>query len=230
MNRFVAYQNRRTCAVALATFLTVVLATGSMAWAISIGDYSLEGTYGPVDGTNLAALVVNFPNNNGSSDNFAFAVKFNDASINALTLMDWVHDGTNHVFNYTLDETGHAITGMSYGQHAFELVFEAGNPDSLQYWLSSDGGASWNPTTMDDWWYLPSIDNLGIGNNTTLGWVKDNIVWDYNFQTGECTTDPTFDGWNRPVVPYSTTPEPSSIILVLTATLAFFAWGRWRRG
>lgn len=231
MHRF-GLQRNADASVAHIGLLSLVLALFGPATTAHAVAIDFEGSYKYNNGTaNSVALVVNFPNSDGGTNNYAFEVTFDTTTIAGFDVFDAVRDGTNGDFDYTIHNDpgwGNSVASMSYKTDSLAITFVAGNADSLLYWISNDNGVSWSPSDVNAWWNMTSLDNLTLSNNQTLGWVKDNIQWAMNYDTGIYTPTPSFENWNRPVVPTTATPEPSTIMLATIGTLACWGWKRRR--
>lgn len=214
--------------IGLLGLVLALFGPATVAHAVAI---DFEGFYKYDNGTaNSVALVVNFPNSDGGTNNYAFQVTFDTATIAGFDVLDAVKAGTNGDFDYTVHDAGWAksIASMSYKTDSVAITFVAGSTDSLLYWISNDNGVSWSPSDVNAWWNMTSLDYLTLSNNQMLGWAKDSIQWAMNSDTGDYTPTPSFENWNRPVVPTTTTPEPSTITLAVIGTLACWGWKRRR--
>jgi hypothetical protein len=222
-----ALQQAVTARAARIAFFGLVLTLFGPTVAARASVINYEGSYG--SGTNNVALVVDFPNGSGGSDNFAFQVKFDADAIPGFSVLDAVRDGTNHDFDYTIHTAawGDGVASMTYKTHSVEVTFELGNPETLLYWISNNGGESWSPTNIDEWWGMTALSGATFGNNQVLGWVKDSIVWAMD-DFGNYSPTPSFEQWKRPVLPLTETPEPSTLVLLVAGGMAAMAW-QWLR-
>jgi hypothetical protein len=183
-------------------------------YGVTFNDWKVESWTG--SGPNTAMLLVDFSRGTDASDSFAFGVRFSSANMTGYDLLHAVDAGNA---NFVATTSVHP----QYGEYLLSIEYldpktnidhiapAEGSSDSMSYWTIANKGLTWTPSDI-------GASTRVVSNGDVDAWMPDSWVTD--------GTNYWLDTTYPPVTPL---PEPSTIVLAMTAGLAFWGWRKKSR-
>jgi hypothetical protein len=184
-------------------------ATPDLAVPIGSGYLNVDYFAGPANAANTAYFVVDFGGNGGATHAFAYRWDGNQTPADALLGSNGITNAGPLQINAT-DFGGNSGLFINSISDPPDSASPSGN-DFWDYWLGTDtaGNVAWTEAT--DY----GISGIDVGG--TVHYMQNGGFYGFRVDTFNADTSQTVGG--PPVVPVAAVPEPTSLMLVLSASI-----------